>query len=243
MSLVSWLNRPGPIRWIWRPGYELFYSSLKSAVAILCGPMFRVRRVGQRAHLPAGGVILCPNHASYLDPAFVQLVVRRRLTFVMTNEFYQRPGGRWFFKLVGAVPVARGRLARRGLRRATALVRRGYAVVLFPEGRLSQDGTLGRARRGVAVMARKTRAPVYPVAIAGSMRAWPRGARRPGRAHVRIAFGKPARWSATNDRSRRAQEQDFADHLMRRIQRLKRSVERAAPVPASLGGTPPGRPA
>lgn len=240
MSLVSWLNRPGPVQWIWRPGYEVFYYCLKSAVAILCSPMFRVRRVGQRANLPKGGVLLCPNHASYLDPAFVQLVVRRRLTFVMTNDFYQRPGGRWFYKLVGAIPVARGRMAYRGLRRATALVKRGHAVVLFPEGRLSRDGTLGSAQRGAAVIARKTGAPVYPVAIAGSFEAWPRGARRPGRAHVRIAFGTSERWDASNHADRRAREQRFADHLLRRIARLKRSVEFVAPVPKAGTTSEPG---
>ena len=103
MSVVSWLNGAAPIRWIWRPAYEFFYACLKCAAAMACGPLFRVRRVGRRAHLPRGGVILCPNYASYLDPAFVQLVVRRRVVFVMTNDFYQLGWARWFFRLVGAV--------------------------------------------------------------------------------------------------------------------------------------------
>ena len=106
MSLTAWLNRPGPISWIWKPGYELGYQALKCGVGFVCRPLWKVRRVGRRAHLPSTGVIVCPNHASYLDPAFVQLVVRRRLTFIMTNDFYAPPAGRWFFKLVGAVPVA-----------------------------------------------------------------------------------------------------------------------------------------
>ena len=84
-----------------------------------------------RVEVPRTAVVLCPNHSSYLDPAFVQLTVRRRLTFVMTNDFYSLPGARWFFKLVGAIPVGRGRMSRKGLRRAMALVKRGHVAFSF----------------------------------------------------------------------------------------------------------------
>ncbi len=142
--------------------------------------------------LPRGGLLLCPNHQSYLDPAFVQLVVPRRVTFVMTNDFYAVPFARGFFRLVGAIPVARGRMAYRSMRRAAALLRLGRTVlVVFAEGRLSIDGSMHRFQRGIAVLARRGRAPVVPVAIDGSLRAWPRGARWLRRSDVRIALGRP----------------------------------------------------
>lgn len=235
MSLVSWLNRPGPIRWIWRPGYELFYAGLRTGVCLVGGMLFRVRRVGPRAHLPRGGVIVCPNHASYLDPAFVQLCVRRRVIFVMTDNFYSGRAA-WFFKLVTAIPVGRGRKARRGLYRSIAAVKRGHAVVVFPEGRLSTDGTLGRGQRGVSILARRTGAPVHPVGIVGSMDAWPKGRRFPGRAHVRIAFGHPFRYPKNPGSDERAAERAFADELMGKIRRLKAWIEVHAPAPE------PGKP-
>lgn len=231
MSVVSWLNRPGPVRWIWRPGYELFYAGLKTGVALVCGPLFRVRRVGRRANLPRRGLVLCPNHASYLDPAFLQLVLRRRVTFVMTNNFYRTRWGRWFFGLVGAIPVGTGRLARKGLRRSIAAVRRGHAVVVFPEGRLSRDGSLGPGQRGIGILARRTGAPIYPVGIVGSMAAWPKGRRYPGRAHVRIAFAAPITWASQAHESTREGEQAFADDLMARIARAHAFIAAVAPDP------------
>ena len=75
-------------------------------------------------------MIFCANHASYLDPAFVQIVIRRRVTFVMTNDFYRLPWGRWFFDLVGAIPVGGARLSRTGVRRTIAHVKRGHSVVV-----------------------------------------------------------------------------------------------------------------
>jgi len=182
-------------------------------------------------------VLVCPNHASYLDPAFVQLLVRRRLTFVMTTEFYEKPWGRWFFRLVGAVPVGSGRQSLAAIRRASALVRRGHAVVVFPEGRLSRDGSVGRMQRGVSIIARRTGAPVYPAGIVGSFAAWPHGARRPVRCHVRVAFGAPLRWSAPPGMPVREAEEQYAGRLRARICALVAAIAPQCPLP-TRGRTP-----
>ena len=82
--------------------FWLLWGFVRTAFAVL----FRLRIEGAP---PAGGAyVLAANHASYLDPAFVQLVVRRRVTFVMTEDFYRSKWGSWFYKLVGAVPIGRG---------------------------------------------------------------------------------------------------------------------------------------
>ena len=223
-------------RFFWA-GYEFGYLCLKAFVLIITGPLFRVRRVGSEPDWPPGGAILCPNHQSYLDPPFVQLVLKRRVFFVMTNEFYVNPWGRWFFKLVGAIPVGKGRTSREGIRRAVALIRKGHAVVIFPEGRLSQDGSMGKGQRGVALVARQTNAPVFPVGIAGSIRAWPKGRRYPGRAHVRIAFGRPMQWSANPNNRMRHEELVFVERLMERIQVQHVRARRAVPLPYQVPAT------
>jgi 1-acyl-sn-glycerol-3-phosphate acyltransferase len=195
-------------------------------VQLFFRPLFRARRVGPPSPLPRGGVLLCPNHQSYLDPAFLQLVVGRRLTFVMTNDFYAVPAAAWFFRLVGALPVRQGALARGTLRRAAALLRLGAAVVVFPEGRLSTDGSLHRAQRGVATVARRGRAPVVPVAIEGSRRAWPKGARWGRRSDVRIRFGTPMRCTSSPGR---LEDQAFADALLAEVARARALIPPARP--------------
>ena len=240
MSVTAWLNRPGLLRRFWRPAYEAGYQCLKGGVTFVLGPIYRVRRVGPRPTLPKGGVVLCPNHASYLDPAFVQIVLRRRLTFVMTDDFYQSPWGRWFFRLVGAVPVGRGRLARKGLQRAIAHVKRGHAIVVFPEGRLTRDGHLGRGQRGIGVLARRTGAPIIPVGIVGAIHAWSRGSRRPGHASVRVAFGTSMTWTAPDGLSQREAEQAFADRLMGEVAAVKSWAQVKAPRKGDLPAFPAG---
>ena len=206
---------------VWQGIYEFFYAGLKGATALLFRPLFRARVIGKRPHLPHGGVLLCPNHQSYLDPAFVQLVTPRRVTFVMTNAFYASRYARWFFRLVGAMPVGSGRLALTTTRRAAALLRMGNALVVFPEGKLSVDGTLSPAQRGIALLARRGRVPVVPVAIEGSRNAWPRGAKWLRRADVRVAFGAPLRCDSAGGR---VADQRFADDVLERIAVLKRGL-------------------
>lgn len=210
-----------PFARAWRWLYEVIYRGIESLARLLFRPLFRVRRVGAGTPVPAQGVLLCPNHQSYLDPALVQLVVRRHLTFVMTNDFYEVPFARGFFRLVGAIPVARGRMARTSMRRAAALLRLGRAVVVFPEGRLSPDGTMHRFQRGIGLLARRGHAPVVPVAIDGSLRAWPRGARWLRRSDVRIALGAPIPHDGTPTREG---DQAFADRVADAVAALRRSL-------------------
>ncbi|MDA1194324.1 MAG: lysophospholipid acyltransferase family protein [Planctomycetota bacterium] len=240
MSASAWLNRPGLIGTLWRPAYELGYEAFKTVVGFLLRPIWGVRRVGRPAPMPRrGGVVLCPNHTSYLDPAFVQLCIRRRVVFVMTARFYDSPRSRWFYQLVSAVPIGTGgRAARRGIRRAMALVKRGHAVVVFPEGRLSVDGQLNEAQRGVGTLARRTGAPVIPVAVAGAIHAWPKGARRPGSARVRVAFGEPMHYAEPEPNGRREAEQAFADRVVRRIASTRAQLQAERPDPRDVAVRP-----
>ena len=61
------------------------------------------------------------------------LVVNRRVLFVMTDTFYRVPGANVFFRLVGALPVAKGRMTWSTMRKAIALLRCGRSLVVFPE--------------------------------------------------------------------------------------------------------------
>lgn len=205
----------------WARLYALCYAVFASGVFVFLRVVLRVRRTRPLPALPReGGLLVCPNHESYLDPAFVQVVFPRRVVFVMTNDFYRVKSATWFFRLVGAMPVAPGRMAYATMRRAAALLRLGAAVVVFPEGRLSVDGHLNPFQRGVAMLVRRARVPVVPVAIAGSRKAWPKGATWLRRSDVRLAIGEPFR-RADDDRDR---DLEFAERMQREVAALKAGI-------------------
>jgi 1-acyl-sn-glycerol-3-phosphate acyltransferase len=64
-------------------------------------------------------------------------------------------------------------------------------VLIFPEGTRSADGKLQPARPGLGMIAAKTGAPVVPVLVTGSYRAFPKGAKFPKPAPVEVRIGQP----------------------------------------------------
>jgi glycerol-3-phosphate dehydrogenase len=76
---------------------------------------------------------------------------------------------------MGAFPIRRGESDEESMKTALALLERGDAVVIFPEGTRIRRGALGNPKRGVGRMALQAGVPVVPIAVHGSERARPFG--------------------------------------------------------------------
>jgi 1-acyl-sn-glycerol-3-phosphate acyltransferase len=153
-----------------------------------------------RSPLPKSGpALVISNHTCSADPSFIQACCPRPLSFLIASEYYVRIAwARPLFEYLRSVPVARnGRdvvAARQSLRR----LEQGCIVCLFPEGGLSGAGR-GRVRPGkggAALLALRSRAPIFPVFIAGGHQHGnvPRAWLRPSR--TRIVVGRPVDLSA-----------------------------------------------
>ena len=79
------------------------------------------------------------------------------------------------------------------------LVDRSYSVVVFPEGELTKDGSIGTFRAGIGLLATRLNIPVVPVRIEGLFAIKQSGRRwaRPGT--VKVTVGPPLRFSADDD--------------------------------------------
>ncbi|MFO7724898.1 MAG: 1-acyl-sn-glycerol-3-phosphate acyltransferase, partial [Oceanipulchritudo sp.] len=67
---------------------------------------------------------------------------------------------------------------------------RGYPFV-FPEGRISPDGTLQPFQPGIGMILMRRDLPVVPVYIKGTRDSLPPGRVWPRRSHVHVHFGEP----------------------------------------------------
>jgi 1-acyl-sn-glycerol-3-phosphate acyltransferase len=138
-----------------------------------------------------GGLVIASNHISFWDPPLIGAAIPRESYFLAKEELFQTPVLGPLIRSLNAIPIRRGAADLQGLTRAIDALRRGAAVLLFPEGSRMRDGELHPARPGVGLMAVNAEVPIAPCFISGSNRPgrwWHRGAR------VRIRFGKARDW-------------------------------------------------
>jgi 1-acyl-sn-glycerol-3-phosphate acyltransferase len=162
-------------RWVITSYFRVFYG-------------FRVEN--QPDWRSASPVVFAPNHVSYTDPLFMQAAWPPHLTFLMTETIYRLKAIHWFFKFWGAIPVPDGEAVKAtSIKEALKAIRAGRPVVIFPEGRISEDGMLNEGNPGVAALMARARVPVIPVAILGSYDVLPKRANFPRIAPVVVRFG------------------------------------------------------
>ncbi len=143
-------------------------------------------------HIPATGpVIITPNHQTYADPPLVTIPIRRRIYYMAWNRLFDVPGLSALIRRLRAFPVDVETADSRATREAVRVLRAGHALMIFPEGSRSQDGTVGRFKLGAFRLSVSLGVPVLPVTIAGGHEAWPPGRAWPRPGRIRITYHRP----------------------------------------------------
>jgi 1-acyl-sn-glycerol-3-phosphate acyltransferase len=145
--------------------------------------------------LPVDGpAILCPNHVSFLDSAFLMLNVPRNISFVGKAEYMDSWKTKYLFPALGMIPIDRagGDKSQAALDTAERVLRRGELFGIFPEGTRSRDGLLYKGRTGAARLALKVGCPIFPVGVVGTREIQPPDAKLPKlRKPCTITIGRP----------------------------------------------------
>lgn len=169
---------------------------------------------------PSEPMLIVCNHITSYDGALVQYALpgrmRRRLAIAMSGEMLEdfrhargpegkRGAGRFYplgppayflsTLLFNVFPLPRLRSFQPSFEHAGQAMDRGYHVLVFPEGALSQSGYLARFRPGIGLLTKLCDAPVLPVALrgVGKLKRERGGWFRTGKVEVRI--GDPVRFS------------------------------------------------
>lgn len=155
------------------------------------GRVFLRYRTRGAEHVPTtGGVLLAANHASYADIPLLGCGVRRRLFYLGRANLFPSPVLGRLLRALGWIPLKTERWDREAFRTAAGLLKAGKAVVIFPEGTRSPDGTLQAGKPGIGMLVAEARCPVVPVYLRGTYEVLPMSASWPKPHPVEVSFGE-----------------------------------------------------
>ncbi|AKU16912.1 lysophospholipid acyltransferase family protein [Luteipulveratus mongoliensis] len=142
-------------------------------------------------HVPSSGpVVLVSNHSGFLDGPLVYCLAPRPVHFLVKRSYFSTALG-VLLRGVGQIPIDQNSADRTALAAARAVLERGGAVGVFPEGTRGA-GDVRAVQQGAAWLALQADAPVVPVACLGTRgmgaarSSWPRL-----RGHLEVVFGEP----------------------------------------------------
>ena len=177
-------------------------------------------RVKGRENIPEQGpLLIVANHINLADPPILGVSIRRKVMFMAKEELFRSRFSNFVIRNFGAFPVHRGQLDRRALRQAGQLLAQGWALVMFPEGRRSNNAQLQSAFPGSALIALRSGVPILPVGITGTENIKGKGwlFRRP---QVTVNIGYPFSLPAVNGKLTRVELAQFTNSIMERIAEL-----------------------
>ena len=171
-------------------------------------------RIEGREHLDGltGPILVTCNHVTYIDVGFVLLALpprlRHKLAVGMHGErlwgmwrpphsmglfarWWQQAGYYLVVALFNVFPLPQESGVRESFAFAGECADRGYDVLVFPEGRRTQDGKLSPFRSGIGMLASRLDAPVVPMRIHGLYDMKLAGRKIARRGELRVVVGKP----------------------------------------------------
>jgi 1-acyl-sn-glycerol-3-phosphate acyltransferase len=169
--------------------------SLSRLIGHLC---FRLRVIHPERMIQTGPVIVAMNHQSYLDPPLAGTTCDRAIYFLARRTLLDVPVLGWLLPKLNVIPVNQEGVDRSAIKGIIRVLQAGNAVLIFPEGSRTLDGSLQPAEPGLGLVVAKTLAPVVPMRIFGAHEALPRGGGGLHFVPITVVIGEPIFFTAAD---------------------------------------------
>ncbi len=146
-------------------------------------------------HVPHDrNVLVVSNHASHLDMGLVKVALGdegERLAALAARDYFfdTRVKRAYFENFTNLIPMDREGSLKTSLRSAVETLRRGYHLLIFPEGTRSRDGALKPFFPTAGYLALTAGVDVLPVHLSGTHDALPPGGGLPKRGNLEVRIG------------------------------------------------------
>ncbi|HEX9134289.1 MAG TPA: lysophospholipid acyltransferase family protein [Ktedonobacteraceae bacterium] len=189
----------------------ILWRLLRGVVRLVAAIFLDVHPVGRQNVPEKGPLIIASNHLSWTDVPLIPAYLKFKVVDMAKEETFQGKMG-WLVRFMGAFPVKRGEADRQSLRTAEEQLKAGRILGIFPEGTRSRIQRLGKAHAGLGMIALRTGAPVVPVAIYGSEKAF-----KKFRPRVTITYGEPMLLTPKDKKITREDIDEVTEQVMLRI--------------------------
>lgn len=190
----------------------MIYIFCRGLLRVIFALMYRLEAVGKENIPDEGGVLLCSNHISILDPMTVGIKFRRKVKFMAKAELFKVPVLGWLITQLGAFPVKRGGVSKESFKTSLKILRGGEIMGIFPEGTRNSDS--GAAKKGAASFALRSGAAVVPAAIIGDYKFLRK---------MKVIYGKPLDLSEFADMESAEAVDAVTDKIMSRIHEMQKT--------------------
>ncbi|NMA50516.1 MAG: 1-acyl-sn-glycerol-3-phosphate acyltransferase [Mollicutes bacterium] len=147
---------------------NLFYSLSKFILKIPFILYYRPTIIGKEKIPKEGPIIFVGNHIHLFDQCLPILATNRIIHYMAKKEYFTNWKVSWFFKLAGCISVDRKTNDQKAAHSALNVLKKGYALGIFPEGtRNRTNEILLPFKKGAVSMAQKTGATIVPFIVTG----------------------------------------------------------------------------
>jgi long-chain acyl-CoA synthetase len=194
---------------------DAFWFLVSRLVQVIALDRFHLNVSGLEKLPKRGPYILSSNHQSYIDPLILASVlppeVFRRLFAVGTSDIFGQGFMRRLARSLKVVVLDPDANLVPAMRAGAFGLRHGMALMLYPEGERSIDGTPRIFKKGAAILSIHMQVPIVPIAIEGFYDAWPRNQPFQKFAPLKMIFGDPIYPPAESEASETVYEKHTAD--------------------------------
>ncbi|MDD5569057.1 MAG: lysophospholipid acyltransferase family protein [Candidatus Pacebacteria bacterium] len=159
--------------------------------------MLFIKEIKGRENIPNRNFILASNHQSYVDILLSgSICVPRRFTYL--GQVDRENKGWSFFRnfiysAAEVISVNRNNpdSKKQASEAAVSFLKRGYCLVIYPEGTRTRTGEIQEGKWGAAKIFLRTGVPILPMGINGAFEIFPPGQKPKIEKNVRLNIGNP----------------------------------------------------
>ena len=200
--------------------HQMIMFFMRAALWALPGVRFSLNnKYGEKFDKPA---VIIANHQSHLD-LLCMMMLNPKIVLLTTDWVWKNPIYGVIIRFAEFYPVSDG--YDKNVERLQSLVKRGYSVVVFPEGTRSVTGEILRFHKGAFQLAQALDVDILPVFIHGARAVMPKNdfVLREGRLHVEIGKRMPAEEAKSMEAN--ALRSYFHEYYINHLEEIRKEQE------------------